>query len=49
MRKKVILACSKCGSRNYVTMKKIDHVTERFETNKFCKICNMHTPHRETK
>ncbi|MFC4183914.1 50S ribosomal protein L33 [Saccharococcus thermophilus] len=49
MRKKVILACSKCNSRNYVTMKKMSDATERFETNKFCKICNMHTPHRETK
>ncbi|MBB3853601.1 50S ribosomal protein L33 [Saccharococcus caldoxylosilyticus] len=49
MRKKVILACSKCGSRNYVTMKRISHAAERFEANKFCKICNMHTLHRETK
>ena len=35
MRKKVILACSDCGSRNYTTMSKKE--TERFELKKFCK------------
>jgi large subunit ribosomal protein L33 len=48
MRKKVILACGVCDQRNYSTMKKVD-LTQRLEVNKFCKICNTHTNHRETK
>ena len=49
MRKKVILACVKCGSRNYTTMKNSDNLANRMEANKFCKSCNAHTAHRETK
>ncbi|MCG3085536.1 50S ribosomal protein L33 [Anoxybacillus sp. LAT_35] len=49
MRKKVILACSQCLSRNYTTMKNIAHHDERLEMKKFCKTCHTHTIHRETK
>ncbi|MBE4906623.1 50S ribosomal protein L33 [Bacillus luteolus] len=49
MRKKVVLACVVCGSRNYTTMKNGKDVAERLEINKFCKTCNAHTAHRETK
>ncbi|MBE2940780.1 50S ribosomal protein L33 [Anoxybacillus flavithermus] len=48
MRKKVILACSQCLSRNYTT-KNIAHYDERLEMKKFCKTCHTHTIHRETK
>jgi large subunit ribosomal protein L33 len=48
MRKKVVLACEVCSHRNYRTMKKADQ-NERLEVNKFCKVCNAHTEHRETK
>ncbi|MFD1778861.1 MULTISPECIES: 50S ribosomal protein L33 [Fredinandcohnia] len=48
MRKKVILACVECGSRNYTTMKNSSSA-ERLEMKKFCKTCNSHTNHRETK
>jgi large subunit ribosomal protein L33 len=48
MRKKVILACVECGSRNYTTMKN-NSSAERLEMKKFCKTCNSHTNHRETK
>ncbi|MEK3643452.1 MULTISPECIES: 50S ribosomal protein L33 [Aeribacillus] len=47
MRKKIVLACSQCGSRNYSTMKKA--IEERLEIKKFCKTCQAHTTHRETK
>ncbi|MFE8698585.1 50S ribosomal protein L33 [Cytobacillus sp. FJAT-53684] len=47
MRKKVVLACKECGSRNYSTMSNKE--TERVELKKFCKTCNSHTTHRETK
>ncbi|WP_243292368.1 50S ribosomal protein L33 [Bacillus sp. FJAT-47783] len=49
MRKKVMLACKQCGSRNYSTMKSVNNAAERLEIKKFCKTCNAHTPHLETK
>lgn len=48
MRKKVVLACSICKSRNYTTEKKKEE-TSRIEVKKFCKTCNAHTKHHETK
>jgi large subunit ribosomal protein L33 len=47
LRKKIILACADCYSRNYSTYK--DTNTERLEIKKFCKRCGQHTLHRETK
>ncbi|MED3976292.1 50S ribosomal protein L33 [Priestia megaterium] len=49
MRKKVVLACVQCASRNYTTMKNTQQNQERLEMKKFCKTCNAHTIHRETK
>lgn len=48
MQRKVALACEKCGSRNYIADHKQSQ-TERLEIKKFCKHCNAHTIHRETK
>ncbi|HZG73258.1 MAG TPA: 50S ribosomal protein L33 [Chondromyces sp.] len=48
MNKKVTLACSACGSRNYSTSGK-GNGTERLEIKKFCKLCNEHTIHKQTK
>lgn len=48
MRKKVVLACTVCLSRNYTYSKKKE-ATNRIEINKYCKRCNAHTLHRETK
>ena len=47
-KKKVALACSECGSRNY-TITENPNRTERLEVQKFCKYCGKHTLHRETK
>ncbi len=47
-KKKVILTCSVCLSRNYVTNKN-SNKAERLELNKFCPKCNKHTLHKETK
>ncbi|AKP45506.1 MULTISPECIES: 50S ribosomal protein L33 [Bacillus] len=47
MRKKVVLACSKCGSRNYSVNG--SNSAQRLEVKKFCKYCNQHTIHKETK
>ncbi|XJZ27422.1 50S ribosomal protein L33 [Bacillota bacterium Lsc_1132] len=48
MSTKIILACEKCGSRNYTTTRKKSQ-TERLELKKFCKACGMQTTHRQTK
>lgn len=47
MNKKVALACAECGTRNYSTTSKKE--SQRLELKKFCKTCNVHTTHRETK
>ncbi|MFC4389204.1 50S ribosomal protein L33 [Gracilibacillus marinus] len=48
MGKKIILACEVCYNRNYSTEKNSLQDT-RMEVKKFCKQCNRHTIHRETK
>ncbi|WP_440897210.1 50S ribosomal protein L33 [Amphibacillus sp. Q70] len=48
MKKKVALACEECLSRNYHSDKSMANA-ERLELKKFCKRCNKHTLHRETK
>ncbi len=49
MRNKVILICSKCLSRNYVTTKKKSDTPVRMELRKYCPKCNEHTIHKESK
>ncbi|WP_088003757.1 MULTISPECIES: 50S ribosomal protein L33 [Gottfriedia] len=49
MRKKVVLSCTTCNNRNYSTMKNSTTTVERLEMKKFCKTCNEHTTHKETK
>ncbi|WP_081658307.1 50S ribosomal protein L33 [Pontibacillus halophilus] len=50
MRKKVVLACTECMSRNYTTDKQQkEGRVDRLETRKYCKTCGAHTLHRETK
>ena len=45
-RVEIALACSECGARNYKTTKIPEKVVE---LKKFCRACNRHTIHRETK
>ncbi|MDF2536819.1 MAG: rpmG [Bacillales bacterium] len=45
--KKMILACEKCGSRNY-TVPETKDKTARLEIKKFCKTCNAHNIHKQT-
>ncbi|MGE6260828.1 50S ribosomal protein L33 [Heyndrickxia sporothermodurans] len=49
MQRKIVLACAQCGSRNYSTFHNKQTDTERLEVKKFCKHCNSHIVHRETK
>ncbi|MCZ0703493.1 large subunit ribosomal protein L33 [Natronobacillus azotifigens] len=48
MQKKIVLACTQCLSRNYQTNKNTQK-SDRLEVRKFCKRCNEHALHRETK
>ncbi|APR85879.1 MAG: 50S ribosomal protein L33 [Minicystis sp.] len=45
----VTLACSECKARNYKTTKSPDLVGKALELKKYCKQCQRHTLHRETK
>ncbi len=47
MKKKTVLICQECLSRNY-EIPKTDGST-RFEVKKYCKKCNKHTIHKEGK
>jgi len=49
MRTKITLACQDCKQRNYNTMKEKKNHPDRMEIKKFCRFCNKHTAHRETK
>ncbi|MCL1845234.1 MAG: 50S ribosomal protein L33 [Defluviitaleaceae bacterium] len=49
MRTKITLACTECKQRNYNTFKDKKNHPDRMETKKFCRFCNKHMPHRETK
>ncbi|RKZ06757.1 50S ribosomal protein L33 [Candidatus Fermentibacteria bacterium] len=49
MRVIITLACQECRQRNYSTTKNRTTDTGRMEMKKYCKFCNKHTLHRETK
>ena len=49
MRKKVILVCEECLSRNYITSKNEATTDTRLELRKFCPKCNKYTIHKETR
>ncbi len=45
----ITLQCSECKRRNYSTTKNKKTQTEKLELKKFCRFCNKHTVHKETK
>jgi len=49
MRDIVTLACTECKQRNYTTTKNKRNTPDRLEFNKYCRFCQKHTAHRETK
>lgn len=49
MKHKVILVCSECLSRNYSITKNQRVNVERLELKKYCKRCDQHVLHKETK
>jgi len=49
MRDQVILACEECKRRNYTTTKNKRLHPDRIEQKKYCRFCNRHTLHKETR
>jgi large subunit ribosomal protein L33 len=49
MREIITLACSECKQRNYSTTKDKKNHPEKLELRKYCKFCQTHTLHKETK
>ena len=49
MRVLVTLACTGCKRRNYTTTKNKRTTPEKLSFNKYCRFCNDHTEHKETK
>jgi len=48
-RDRVTLACGECKRRNYDTKKNKRLHPERVEFRKYCKFCDKHTMHKETR
>jgi large subunit ribosomal protein L33 len=49
MRVIITLACTDCKQRNYTTTKNKKNDPDRIELKKYCRFCNSHTVHRETR
>ncbi|OPL16519.1 MAG: 50S ribosomal protein L33 [delta proteobacterium MLS_D] len=49
MRDIIMLACVNCKQRNYSTTKNKRTMKNRLELKKYCRFCQAHTLHRETK
>ena len=48
-RDNIVLQCTECKSRNYVTTKNKKTTTGKLEFSKFCRFCRKHTSHKETR
>jgi large subunit ribosomal protein L33 len=49
MRDIVTLSCTACKQRNYTTTKNKKNTPDKLEFKKYCRFCQKHTSHRETK
>jgi large subunit ribosomal protein L33 len=49
MRDIVTLTCTVCKQRNYTTTKNKKSTPDKLEFKKYCRFCQKHTAHRETK
>jgi large subunit ribosomal protein L33 len=49
MRDIIILECTECKQRNYNTTKNKKKQTGRVEYKKYCRFCDKHMPHKETR
>jgi large subunit ribosomal protein L33 len=49
MRDIILLACGDCKRKNYSLTKNKKTQTGKVEVKKYCKLCDKHTNHKETK
>ncbi|MFN2127489.1 MAG: 50S ribosomal protein L33 [Anaerolineales bacterium] len=49
MRDIITLECTECKQRNYTTTKNKRLHPQRVEFKKYCRFCNKHTVHKETR
>ncbi|HFQ81484.1 MAG TPA: 50S ribosomal protein L33 [Desulfobacterales bacterium] len=49
MREIITLGCTKCKQRNYTTTKNKRQTPQKLEFKKYCRFCQTHTMHKETK
>ncbi|MFS0644884.1 50S ribosomal protein L33 [Siminovitchia sp. 179-K 8D1 HS] len=49
MKRKITLACTECGLRNYTADNHKGGAGKRLTLKKYCRHCNAHTLHQETK
>ncbi|MFZ0391674.1 MAG: 50S ribosomal protein L33 [Calditrichia bacterium] len=49
MRDNIILECTVCKHRNYTKTKNKRLHPQRVEYKKYCRFCDKHTPHKETR
>lgn len=49
MRVGVTMACTECKRRNYQTTKNKKNDSGRIEMKKYCRFCQTHTVHKETR
>ncbi|MGH3326995.1 MAG: 50S ribosomal protein L33 [Streptomycetales bacterium] len=49
IRPKITMACVECKERNYITNKNRRNDPDRMRLKKYCRRCNSHTEHRETR
>lgn len=45
----VTLECSNCKRRNYITTKNKNNTRDRMEMSKYCRWCQGHQAHKETR
>ena len=49
MRDVILLACQECKRKNYSVTKNKRNQAGKLEVKKYCKFCDSHTVHKETK
>ncbi len=49
VRNHIILACTECKERNYISEKNRRNNPTRLELNKYCSRCQTHRIHKETR
>ena len=49
MRINITLACTECKRKNYTSTKNKRTTPDKLEFSKYCRFCQKHTPHKETK